>query len=104
MTSFFFFGFSFSDLSLSGLKLSKPVIDGLCQLAKTSSLSRLMLKGTGIGNVSEFFVIIYLVTCIIRNFEHINILLLLLMSTFDMIFRKGHYNYLNHCPLQLRSL
>ncbi|GKU95150.1 hypothetical protein SLEP1_g8546 [Rubroshorea leprosula] len=41
---------SFSELSLSGLKSSKPVIDGLCQLAKTSSLSRLMLRGTGIGN------------------------------------------------------
>ncbi|OMO98309.1 Leucine-rich repeat, ribonuclease inhibitor subtype [Corchorus olitorius] len=39
----------FSDLSLNGLKLSKPVIDGLCRLAKTSCLSRLMLEGTGIG-------------------------------------------------------
>ncbi|OMO57086.1 Leucine-rich repeat, ribonuclease inhibitor subtype [Corchorus capsularis] len=39
----------FSDLGLNGLKLSKPVIDGLCRLAKTSCLSRLMLEGTGIG-------------------------------------------------------
>ncbi|XP_017977769.1 PREDICTED: protein TONSOKU isoform X1 [Theobroma cacao] len=39
----------FSDLSLNGLKLSKPVVDGLCYLAKTSCLSRLMLEGTGIG-------------------------------------------------------
>lgn len=40
----------FSELSLNGLKLNKPVIDSLCQLAKTSSLSQLMLKSTGIGN------------------------------------------------------
>lgn len=41
---------SFSELSLNGLKLNKPVIDSLCQLATTSSLSQLMLKSTGIGN------------------------------------------------------
>ncbi|XP_062096975.1 protein TONSOKU [Humulus lupulus] len=40
---------SFSKLSLNGLKLSKPVVDSLCQLAKTSSLSTLMLGKTGIG-------------------------------------------------------
>ncbi|KAM6563543.1 hypothetical protein CsatB_023541 [Cannabis sativa] len=40
---------SFSKLSLNGLKLSKPVVDSLCQLAKTSSLSALMLGKTGIG-------------------------------------------------------
>ncbi|XVF61874.1 hypothetical protein PTKIN_Ptkin08bG0169300 [Pterospermum kingtungense] len=39
----------FSELSLNGLKLSKTVVDGLCHLAKTSSLSRLMLEGTSIG-------------------------------------------------------
>ncbi|XP_062147613.1 protein TONSOKU [Alnus glutinosa] len=39
----------FSELSLNGLKLSKPVVDSLCQLAKTSCLSGLMLGGTGIG-------------------------------------------------------
>ncbi|KAK8524900.1 hypothetical protein V6N12_029752 [Hibiscus sabdariffa] len=39
----------FSELSLNGLKLSKTVVDGLCHLAKTSCLSRLMLEGTGIG-------------------------------------------------------
>ncbi|KAK2656121.1 hypothetical protein Ddye_009173 [Dipteronia dyeriana] len=41
---------SFSELNLNGVKLSKPVIDSLCQLAKTSCLSQLMLGGTGIGN------------------------------------------------------
>ncbi|XP_022741653.1 protein TONSOKU-like [Durio zibethinus] len=39
----------FSELSLNGLKLSKTVVDGLCHLAKTTCLSRLMLEGTGIG-------------------------------------------------------
>ncbi|KAL5752076.1 hypothetical protein ACOSQ2_022583 [Xanthoceras sorbifolium] len=41
---------SFSELNLNGVKLSKPVVDSLCQLAKTSCLSHLMLGGTGIGN------------------------------------------------------
>ncbi|KAK3211640.1 hypothetical protein Dsin_016346 [Dipteronia sinensis] len=41
---------SFSELNLNGVKLSKPVVDSLCQLAKTSCLSQLMLGGTGIGN------------------------------------------------------
>ncbi|KAJ8774873.1 hypothetical protein K2173_018132 [Erythroxylum novogranatense] len=40
---------SFTELSLSGLSLNKPVIDTLCQLAKTSSLSRLILGRTGVG-------------------------------------------------------
>ncbi|CAK7355042.1 unnamed protein product [Dovyalis caffra] len=40
---------SFAALNLSGLKLTKPVVDSLCQLAKTSCLSRLMLGSTGIG-------------------------------------------------------
>ncbi|KAG6721658.1 hypothetical protein I3843_03G123000 [Carya illinoinensis] len=39
----------FSELSLNGLKLSKPIVDSLCQLAKTSCLSGLMLGGAGIG-------------------------------------------------------
>ncbi|KAG5241972.1 protein TONSOKU [Salix suchowensis] len=39
----------FAALNLSGLKLTKPVVDSLCQLAKTSCLSRLMLGSTGIG-------------------------------------------------------
>lgn len=39
----------FSELSLNGLKLSKPVVDSLCQLSKSSSLSGLMLGGTNIG-------------------------------------------------------
>ncbi|XP_015891011.3 protein TONSOKU [Ziziphus jujuba] len=39
----------FSKLHLNGLKLSKPVIDRLSQLAKSSSLSSLMLGETGIG-------------------------------------------------------
>lgn len=50
----------FSELSLNGLKLSKPVVDSLCQLAKTSCLSGLMLGGTGIGTVS-FYVVLCLV-------------------------------------------
>ncbi|KAK1587587.1 hypothetical protein Q3G72_014471 [Acer saccharum] len=41
---------SFSELNLNGVKLSKPVVVSLCQLAKTSCLSQLMLGGTGIGN------------------------------------------------------
>ncbi|XP_022132859.1 protein TONSOKU isoform X2 [Momordica charantia] len=40
----------FTTLSLSGLKLSKPVIEGLFQLVKVSGLSGLMLSGTGIGD------------------------------------------------------
>ncbi|KAJ6419255.1 hypothetical protein OIU84_029382 [Salix udensis] len=40
---------SFAALNLSGLKLTKPVVDSLCQLAKTSCLSRLMLGSTGMG-------------------------------------------------------
>jgi hypothetical protein len=56
--------YRFSELSLSGLKLSKPVVDSLCQLAKTSSLSGLMLGGTGIGTVS-FFVILCLLVIIV---------------------------------------
>ncbi|PPD74456.1 hypothetical protein GOBAR_DD28619 [Gossypium barbadense] len=39
----------FSEFSLNGLKLSKTVVDGICHLAKTSCLSRLMLEGTAIG-------------------------------------------------------
>uniref|UniRef100_A0A5B6ZRH6 Protein TONSOKU n=1 Tax=Davidia involucrata TaxID=16924 RepID=A0A5B6ZRH6_DAVIN len=39
----------FSELSLNGLKLSKLVVDSLCQLAKTSCISGLMLGGTSIG-------------------------------------------------------
>ncbi|KAK7247552.1 hypothetical protein RIF29_42437 [Crotalaria pallida] len=39
----------FSELNLHGLKLRKPVIDALCKLAETLTLSGLMLGGTGIG-------------------------------------------------------
>ncbi|KAK7822727.1 protein tonsoku [Quercus suber] len=39
----------FSELNLNGLKLSKPVIDSLCQLARTACLSGLMLEGSSIG-------------------------------------------------------
>ncbi|XP_020974960.1 protein TONSOKU isoform X2 [Arachis ipaensis] len=39
----------FSELNLSGLKLGKPVVDALCQLAGTLSLSGLILGGTSIG-------------------------------------------------------
>ncbi|KAL9462342.1 hypothetical protein AB3S75_000365 [Citrus x aurantiifolia] len=41
---------SFSELNLNGLKLSKPVVDRLCQLAKTSCLTHLMLGCTNLGN------------------------------------------------------
>jgi len=54
----------FSELSLNGLKLSKPVVDSLCQLAKTSCLSGLMLGGTGIGTVS-FYVVLCLVIIVV---------------------------------------
>lgn len=40
----------FTSLSLSGLKLSKPVMEGLLQLIKSLGLSGLMLGGTGIGD------------------------------------------------------
>ncbi|KAJ8747767.1 hypothetical protein K2173_011419 [Erythroxylum novogranatense] len=40
---------SFTELSLNGLSLNKLVIDTLCQLAKTSSFSRLILGRTGVG-------------------------------------------------------
>ncbi|XP_015955901.1 protein TONSOKU isoform X1 [Arachis duranensis] len=39
----------FLELNLSGLKLGKPVVDALCQLAGTLSLSGLILGGTSIG-------------------------------------------------------
>ncbi|PRQ49276.1 putative 43kDa postsynaptic protein [Rosa chinensis] len=39
----------FSKLNMNGLKLSKPVVDSLCQLAKRLSLSVLMLGETGVG-------------------------------------------------------
>lgn len=45
----------FSELSLSGLKLGKTVVDSLCQISKRLSLSGLMLGGTNIGTVSTFF-------------------------------------------------
>ncbi|KAK9678734.1 hypothetical protein RND81_11G230100 [Saponaria officinalis] len=39
----------FSELSLCGLKLTKPALDSVCQLAQSSCLSSLMLGGTNIG-------------------------------------------------------
>ncbi|KAK4479542.1 hypothetical protein RD792_015059 [Penstemon davidsonii] len=39
----------FQELSLNGIKLSKPVVDSLCQFAKDSCLSGLMLGNTNIG-------------------------------------------------------
>ncbi|GMN38948.1 hypothetical protein TIFTF001_008170 [Ficus carica] len=46
----------FSKLSFNGLKPKKPVIDSLCELAKTSSLSALMLGETGIGTEGALLV------------------------------------------------
>ncbi|XP_048233146.1 protein TONSOKU isoform X2 [Ricinus communis] len=40
---------SFAELNLSGIKINRPVTDNLCQLAKISCLSRVMLGSTGIG-------------------------------------------------------
>ncbi|XP_054804737.1 protein TONSOKU [Prosopis cineraria] len=40
----------FSELNLSGLKLGKPVVDTLCKLAGSITLSGLILGSTGIGN------------------------------------------------------
>ncbi|PIA41850.1 hypothetical protein AQUCO_02200346v1 [Aquilegia coerulea] len=40
----------FSELNLNGIKLSKPAVDRVCGLAKTSCLSGLMLGGTNISN------------------------------------------------------
>ncbi|XP_028554658.1 protein TONSOKU isoform X2 [Dendrobium catenatum] len=39
----------FSELSLTGIRLNKPVVDGLCHLAKSSSFSALFLGGTCMG-------------------------------------------------------
>ncbi|XP_055832126.1 protein TONSOKU isoform X3 [Solanum dulcamara] len=39
----------FQELSLKGIKLSKPVIESLCQLIKSSCLSGLLLGSTSIG-------------------------------------------------------
>ncbi|KAJ0983759.1 hypothetical protein J5N97_002115 [Dioscorea zingiberensis] len=39
----------FSELSLVGIRLNKIMVDGLCQLARTSSFSALLLGGTQIG-------------------------------------------------------
>ncbi|MED6180732.1 hypothetical protein PIB30_012881 [Stylosanthes scabra] len=39
----------FAELNLSGLKLGKSVVDALCHLAGTLSLSGLMLGGTAVG-------------------------------------------------------
>ncbi|KAM0952461.1 putative leucine-rich repeat domain superfamily, protein TONSOKU [Dioscorea sansibarensis] len=39
----------FSELSLAGIKLNKAMVDGLCELARSSSLSSLSLGGTQIG-------------------------------------------------------
>ncbi|KAK9272896.1 hypothetical protein L1049_003275 [Liquidambar formosana] len=44
----------FSELNLNGLKLSKLVVDSLCQLAKVSCLSGLMLGATSIGTDGAF--------------------------------------------------
>lgn len=45
---------------MSGLKLGKPVVDTLCHLAGTLTLSGLILGGTGIGTVSKT----YLLPCV----------------------------------------
>lgn len=45
----------FSELNMSGLKLGKPVVDTLCELAGSLTLSGLMLGGTGIGTVSKTY-------------------------------------------------
>lgn len=45
----------FAELNLNGIKLNKAVVNSICQLAKTSCLSELMLRDTSIGNVSDFF-------------------------------------------------
>ncbi|XP_027181634.1 protein TONSOKU-like [Coffea eugenioides] len=39
----------FQELNLTGIKLSKPVVDSLCQLATNSCLSGLILGGSSIG-------------------------------------------------------
>ncbi|KAI3451497.1 hypothetical protein Pfo_008162 [Paulownia fortunei] len=39
----------FQELNLNGIKLSKPVVDSLCQLAKDCCLSGLLLGNTNIG-------------------------------------------------------
>ncbi|XP_024026928.1 protein TONSOKU [Morus notabilis] len=46
----------FSKLSLNGLKQKKPIINSLCELAKASCLSALMLGETGIGTEGALLV------------------------------------------------
>lgn len=50
--------FMFSELNLNAIKLSKSAVDSLCQLAKTSCLSGLMLGATSMGAVSKFCIFI----------------------------------------------
>lgn len=45
---------NFSELSLTGIRLNKPVVDGLFHLAKSSSFFALFLGGTCMGAVGEF--------------------------------------------------
>lgn len=47
------FACRFSELSLTGVRLNKIMVNGLCQLARSSSLSGLFLGQTYIGTVSE---------------------------------------------------
>lgn len=44
--------YRFQELSINGIKLSKPVVDSLCQLAKDCCMSGLLLGNTNIGTVS----------------------------------------------------
>lgn len=57
----------FAELNLNGLKLNKAAVNGICQLAKTSCLSELMLGDTSIGTVCDFFFKFVSLSCFIHR-------------------------------------
>jgi len=44
---------------MSGIKLGKPVVDTLCKLTGSLTLSGLLLGGTGIGTVSKTYFLLH---------------------------------------------
>ena len=81
--------YRFSKLNLNGLKLSKHVIDSLSQLAKNSCLSTLMLGETGIGTVSEPYIILHLLMLPLLMWVFSPVACDHLYNSFG---RMGHYN------------
>lgn len=44
--------YSFSELSMTGIKLNNSIIESLCQLVRSANMSNLMLGSTNMGDVS----------------------------------------------------